>query len=241
MNAPPVPAETTLVAGEFAGNSSSSPSWFVSILFWTSLLLAATMYGAVALSPKLAEWLRAREQYARNAVQLVRLEDEVVYLERVAQALRQDPEFARRVAQTPPTPASDTVPASRGSTASRRPPVRRSNENLPVAPELRFGSVTPDASPRPPVVQPPFAGVVMRFASEAPLRRWLLTTSVLLVLFGFTFLNDSENGYVRHTARAIYAIGLFPLRRYWSLRTPTIVVADVPATPQSPAGSPPAN
>ena len=188
------------------------------------------LYAAVALSPKLAEWIRAREQYARNAVQLVRLEDEVVYLERVAQALRQDPEFARRVARTPPEPVSNL--ASAGQVAP---------ENLPVAPESRYGSVVPPASARPHVDPPPFAAVVMRFACDNPLRHWLLTAAVVVILFGFTFLNDSENGYLRSAARALSAIVLFPVRRYWSVRTPSNAAADVPGRPQSPVESPPEN
>ncbi len=187
-------------------NAHGSASWVVSLLFWLSLMVAAVLYAAVALSPKLAEWIRVREQFSQNAVRLVRLEENVDYLERVATALESDPEFARRLAQ-----------ASMPGVSSRL-------EIVPVTRELLFGGVSDrksaaDAeesqpSPRIQVVRPAFAEAVFHLASHERHRRWLLFAAAAITLFGFTFLNDSESGSLRSLMNSLLWVVSLPARRY---------------------------
>ncbi|MEJ7590584.1 MAG: hypothetical protein WKF77_03490 [Planctomycetaceae bacterium] len=89
-------------------------SLLISIAFWISLLVSTVMYAAVSLSPKLADWISVRQQHAANAGRLQELEYEVDYLERVAAALKSDPEFAHRLVQTTQSGStqSEFVPVS---------------------------------------------------------------------------------------------------------------------------------
>lgn len=177
----------------------ATASWVVSLCFWMTLVLASVMYAGVALSPKLAEWISAREQFAGNAAQLVRLEDDIEYLERVKNALESDPQFARRLAQ-----ASMPDQFSQG-------------EILPVATELLFGgqvAAVPISDSQIDSRRSGPATVVFHLASHQEHRRMLLAASVLLTIMGFTFLNDSESGSLRAIGRAILWVARIPLRRY---------------------------
>ena len=69
-------------------------SFLISTAFWAALMVSAVMYAAVSLTPKMADWISVRQQHAANAMRLQELEDEADYLERVAAALKRDPEFA---------------------------------------------------------------------------------------------------------------------------------------------------
>ena len=73
------------------------------------------MYAAVSLSPKLADWISVRQQHAANAVRLQEMEDEADYLERVAEALKSDPEFAHRLVHATQSGSTQNefVPVSR--------------------------------------------------------------------------------------------------------------------------------
>jgi len=55
---------------ESAMISQTAGSLLISLAFWMSLLIAATMYAGVALSPKLADWINVRQQYLSNAMRL---------------------------------------------------------------------------------------------------------------------------------------------------------------------------
>jgi hypothetical protein len=88
--------------------SQSVGSFFMSVSFWLTLTVAGIMYAAVSLSPKLAAWINVRQQYVTNATRLSQLEDEVDYLERVAEALKTDPEFAKRLIRANQNPARMT-------------------------------------------------------------------------------------------------------------------------------------
>ncbi len=170
-------------------------SFLMSIAFWISLLVSAVMYAAVSLSPKLADWISVRQQHAANAGRLQELEDEADYLERVAAALKSDPEFARRLVHT----------TQSGSTP---------REFVPVANRLIFGG-TEAKSPEPrSLVRPAVAEVVMHLASHQQHRTWLLFGAAGLTVLAFTLLNDSGAGIMQAVVSSIQGFSQAALARY---------------------------
>lgn len=159
--------------------SQTAGSFLVSVAFWLSLLISAGMYASVALSPKLADWIKVRQQYLTNAARLKQLDEEVNYLERVANALKSDPEFARRLVKSHQNPQSIDA------------------EFLPVSPELLFGGTSPTSEDIPAVVQPAVAEMVFHLASDRQHRSYLLAGAAGLTLLAFTLLNDAGVGIVR--------------------------------------------
>ena len=153
--------------------SQSVGSFFMSVSFWLTLTVAGTMYAAVALSPKFAAWINIRQQYVTNATKLTQLEDEVDYLERVAEALKTDPEFAKRL-----------IRANQNFGA-------QGAEFIPVSKGLLFGGAEAKEYTAPQVIQPAFAKVVFHMASHEQHRSWLLAGSAGLTLLAFTLLNDA--------------------------------------------------
>ena len=143
------------------------------------------MYAAVALSPKLADWISVREQHAANAIRLQELEDEADYLERVSAALKSDPEFAHRLVHA----------TQSGSTE---------NEFVPVSGSLVFGGVRDKTSAEQPLVQPAVAELVMHMASHQKHRTWLLSGAAGLTVLAFTLLNESGAGIMQ----AVYGSAL---------------------------------
>lgn len=153
--------------------TQSVGSFFMSVSFWLTLTVAGTMYAAVALSPKFAAWINVRQQYVTNATRLTQLEDEVDYLERVAEALKTDAEFANRLIR------ANQNPDSQGT------------EFIPVSKGLLFGGSEAKEYKAPQVIQPAFAKVVFHLASHEQHRTWLLAGSAGLTLLAFTLLNDA--------------------------------------------------
>jgi len=159
--------------------SQTAGSFLLSIAFWLVLLIAATLYASVALSPKIADWINVRQQYLANAGRLTQLADEADYLERVAAALKSDPEFARRL-----------VRANQNSGSGGA-------ELVPVSQDLLFGGTAKKAPLEVQVVQPVVAKAVFHLASHQQHRTWLLMVSASLTLLAFTLLNDAGVGIVR--------------------------------------------
>lgn len=167
---------------------SSTGSLIVSLSFWCSLTAASLMYAAVSLSPRLEEWLTARDQYASNAHRLHVLENEVDYLERVVDAMKKDPEFARRMSeqiQLSPSPVSEsgfeptTVAAPDGTPPSSVSVSTMEQPRLPSAAlpgELRKG--------------------ILDLATNSELRTGLLAFAAGLTLLAFTLLNESGKAIV---------------------------------------------
>lgn len=160
-------------------------SFFMSVSFWLTLTVAGIMYAAVSLSPKLAAWINVRQQYVTNATRLTQLEDEVDYLERVAEALKTDPEFAKRLIRANQNPGSQET------------------EFIPVSKGLLFGGAETKEYTVPEVVRPAFAKVVFHLASHEKHRTWLLAGSAGLTLLAFTLLNDAGIGIVQSALAAI--------------------------------------
>ena len=184
---------------ESVPDEEPSPSWAVSICFWSAILIAAGTYTAVALSPKLAVWNQVRHEYRRNAKQLVSLDSEVDYLERVRSALESDPEFVRQLS---------------GLSGSERQD--GSSEFIPVSGTLLFGNDrTDDSAAESVAVDPPYHTLITTLARHTRLRTGLLIFSACLTLFAFAFLNDAGSGLVHSAGRVIRATATLPARRYF--------------------------
>ena len=159
--------------------------WILSALFWPALLFAAGLYGVVALSPKLQTYLKKRKAWHDRQERLVALERRVHYLQRVAKALEHDPEFKAEVARI-------ELDASRPG-----------DERLPVDSDLTLEAVNvPNSRPRGDE-EPAYLFVIQQCAENKPLRQLLLGGAVLTVLFGFTYLHESQIGRIRKTAGVI--------------------------------------
>jgi len=173
-----------------------SAKWAVSLLFWSMLLIAALMYGLVALAPRLFAWIENRHDFITNAHQLQALETEIDYLERVRDALESDPDFVRRLAN-----------ASIDEDISE-------TEIIPVSGTLIFGSED-QLQDRMPVVEAPVGTwLVQRFASDRQLRHGVMMSASLLVVFAFTVLNGTGERLVSSVSRLAVAIVHVPLTRY---------------------------
>ncbi len=184
-------------------SASGATLWVVSLLFWFTLLISVMMYALVALSPKLAEWIQVRQQYAQNAARLVQLEEHVDYLERVAITLRSDPEFAQRL-------AAASIP---GRSSGR--------QLVPVTPELLFGGVisqpadSQNGQPAVQLVHPIIADLVQLLASDQHVRHWVLTLAATLTLISFALLNESGGDLLRTSGQLIVQITSQFIHRYF--------------------------
>lgn len=202
-------------------SAHETASWVVSLLFWLTLVAASLMYSAVALSPKLAEWIAAQEVYIGNAARLVELEDDVEYLERVRAALESDPEFALRLARA-------SLPDTKDRT-----------NVVPVASELLFGGLAGKTDRKVSSSERPLLSrTIFHLASHQPHRQALLISSILLTILGFTFLNDSESGSLRSIGRGVLWVVGLPARRYRRESEPAPSIA-VSTTDNAGAGSAP--
>ena len=171
-------------------------SLLVSVSFWFVLLVAAGMYAAVALAPKLASWMNAHEQYADNAARLAALEEEADYLERLTAALKSDPAFAVRL-----------VDAAQRQSARETGLVGFSGDSLPSEPPANSGVVQS-------AIQQPLAGLVFHLASHEPHRNWLLVGSCSLTLLAFSLLNEAGSGVVLSMLAMISSAVRLALGRY---------------------------
>jgi hypothetical protein len=187
-------------------------SLLISLAFWMSLLIAATMYAAVALSPKLADWINVRQQYLSNAMRLQELEDEADYLERVAAALKSDPEFAGHLVR-----AHQNVG-------------QNDSEFVPVSHDLLFGGSVRKTYDEPVVVQPAVASLVYHLASHEQHRYWLLAAAAGLTLTAFTLMNEAGAGMLTACLRTGVRIFTAVTQRY---RKPAPEPALIDAMPDS--------
>ena len=183
-------------------SADGASSWAVSLCFWSALLVSASVYAVVALAPKFAVWNQVRHEYRRNTEQMIALEEDVDYLERVEVALKTDPEFVQRLA------------------GLSKPNADNNEEFIPVSGNLLFGYMADEAVARPNLPkQPPYHGLVMSLATRSRLRTGLLAFSACLTVFAFTFFNDAGSNLVQSAGRVMKATALLPVRRYFQEQT----------------------
>ena len=174
-------------------------SWLVSILFWLTLLTAGSLYGMVALAPKLSVWMTLRANYVANQVQLVRLEDQVNYLKKVAHALEHDPHFTAEVARM----------EFRAGHANA--------ESIPVDDQLSLSARTaPAVVERPDLILPWYSGLVKTVATNPTVRYVLMGMAAVLIVVSFTFLHDASEMTIRSACRGMMSGGQRVIRRYYS-------------------------
>lgn len=155
------------------GAVAEESGWGSSALFWLCLLVAAAMYGSVALAPKLLASLTLKREHYAQQVRLVDLERRVAYLDRVVEAMESEPEFAAQLARVDFDAA------------------RPGDERISVEPALSL-----DAREIAPSQATPASAATMlipllrQLTDRHELRRALLTISAALVIFAFAFLQD---------------------------------------------------
>ncbi|WP_166824516.1 hypothetical protein [Thalassoroseus pseudoceratinae] len=166
--------------------TSSTRAWGVSILFWLAIVLAVTLYGAVALSPKLLKWRQLKVEKYNNQVKLVTLEWQVKYLKRVVRAFEHDPNFAAEQARI------DFDASQPGE------------ERIPVDPSLTLDSRTskpifPKADAR----LPWYADTLDMLSTHDGLRRACLISAALITVVSFTFLQESQVQGFKNFVRSV--------------------------------------
>lgn len=155
----------------------------VSVLFWLSLFAAAFLFGSAVLAPSYAQWHATREALLRGQRSLIELEREVRWLRR-AVAVRSRP------------PQSDALA------------IDGEQITLPLpAPSEKPARADEPAAPEP----PPYGQWLLFVAAHPRLQTRFLLAAALLVLTGFTMLNDSAPGD---------PADLPPVRRYWRAPPP---------------------
>jgi len=142
----------------------------VSLLFWFCLLLAALLFAAVSLAPKLLDSLQLRSQFDQNQRQLVAMEHQTEQLQRVIEAIQTDADFSAEL------------------TRIEFDAVLPGEEVIPVEMDLKLDLRSLETPSLPPiqVVQEWFEPVVLRLASDTRLRNGFLGAAVLLVIVSFT-------------------------------------------------------
>lgn len=177
-------AHVPLPAGEEAPVESA---WFVSLLFWLALLVAAGLYAAVALAPRYLAWLELREEFYRNQVRLVALERQAAYLNSVVAALENDSQFAAELARI-------DFDASRPG-----------EERIPVERHLSLDGRSADPAAAPLASSLPwYAPLVALAAQDHRLRRNVLIAAAVVVIVAFTFLHESQAPQIRAAARNVH-------------------------------------
>lgn len=154
--------------------SETQASWLGSVVGWMCLFLAAASYGAVHLSPRLLTMVKLQHEFDTNQLRLVLLENQLQELDRMAQALEQDPEFAAAMA--------------RSEFTADRPGEQR------IAVEPHLTQQPHDLSPQLEVPEPPwpwYTPLLKLVVDYRPLNTGLLVAAAFLILFAFVPLHGT--------------------------------------------------
>lgn len=155
------------------GVDESGEGWGISLLFWVCLLVAAGLFAAVALAPRLLTYLELRAEYESNQQQLVSLEQQVDSLRRVVAAFENEPEFTAELARIDfdaSRPGDERIAVDRRLSLDAGPRPAR-----PVKSSASF-----DWPRRPLSV----------IAHETIVRRTALVFAALLTIVAFTFFQE---------------------------------------------------
>lgn len=155
--------------------ASTGAAWGTSVLFWVSMFFAAGLYGVVALSPKLLATMKLDREYYNNQVELVRLERQVQYLERVTQAFQSDPEFAAEVA------------------GFEFNATRQGEQQILVDERLTLAPAAAEPELPPLRVMPWYAPMLEQLATGSALRTFLLCGAGAITLMAFGFMHDGRD------------------------------------------------
>ena len=147
----------------------------ISVGFWGCLLVAVGIYGLVVLSPKVVRWAERRQQVERNQRQLVDLQHQVDYWQRLTDELETNAKFR------------DSFQSSSTDEAKNEP------GTISVETSLRYqGPASPsdqhDITPR----HAPLLSICERVSSSSWIRVAGLATSAGMLLLAFTSLVESR-------------------------------------------------
>lgn len=184
--------------------------WIVSLGFWLLLLAAAALYALAALSPKLLVWVQERSRYRANQVRLVALERQVRYLERVGDALENEPAFAAALA--------------RADFDAMRP----GEERIAMESSLTLKTREVEPAHRPRISRPWYASLLTAFVEHEQLSTRTLVAAAVLAAAAFTFFHEPQSRGLR------YASGPLALPVRWLNRRYTRPERTQPVRDQGP-------
>lgn len=169
------------------GHSTDDASFrpLAALAFWCCLFLSGILFAALALAPRLKTYRELEREYATVQHELTTAERRVDELQKVADALEHDPEFAAEQARID----FDIVGPE---------------ERIPVGRQLSLGGMPADQAAAKEVLQPfpqnllntPFLDTL---CDDASVRQPLLGTAAFLIVVAFTLLcrtrtsDDSDN------------------------------------------------
>ena len=169
----------------FGGNNNSNETvsgLIVSLLFWFSLLMAASLFASVALAPKLAETLRLRDLHTVNQLKLVSVERQNEQLQGVVEAIQHDKDFAAEM------------------TRIEFDAIRSDEEIIPVGIGLKLetrGVATPSSQPVVPRAW--YRPWLTLLTENDSLRSNLLGAAAALVVVSFTWFQPaSADRFTKH-------------------------------------------
>ncbi|MDA0590375.1 MAG: septum formation initiator family protein [Planctomycetota bacterium] len=152
----------------------SALEWVVSLLFWGQMIAAASLYGVVALAPKLTVFVELQNDHLRTQTQLVSLENHIHELEKVVVALQDDPRVIEELARLDldaSRPDETRIPLEGGETLQSR---------------LGQTMHVPD------VGRAWYQPLLQAFAENTSLRVTSLGVAAALVVISFTFFHPSQ-------------------------------------------------
>jgi cell division protein FtsB len=156
-------------------HETSLLQWVVSFLFWGQLLLAGSLYGSVAMAPKLATYVELNDEYVAAQTQLVRLEQQVLELRKITESLERDPSLLEELARIDldaTRPGEELIPLQDDLTLQSRITTQRV-------------TVSESSSEW-------YSPVLMAMATDRQLRTTSLLVAAVLVLVAFTFFQPSQ-------------------------------------------------
>jgi cell division protein FtsB len=157
-----------------AASDEPTSGWFKSISFWLCLLIAAVLFGAVSLAPRVRDFIRLDHAVRQNQWELVRIEDRIEQLEGIARSLRDDTEFVSRLAQA--------------DLRAQEPNVQQ----IPVDEHLVLRPTTGDGGPPPPAMSLPiYLPILDTLADNRDVGNALLAVAAASVIFAFTYFQDA--------------------------------------------------
>jgi len=160
----------------------------MSVAFWSSLLISATVYASVALPPKYLAYLELKGEYYNGQVELVTLEKQAKYLKRVIRALETDPNYAAELARVD-FDANDSE-----------------GESIPVGSTLELKTKQLAPLFQKSKMLPWYGPAVRILALNDSLRSSLLIFSGALILVAFTFLHDAPKRSLQVLLKPAYFI-----------------------------------
>jgi cell division protein FtsB len=152
----------------------STLEWIVSLLFWGQMVVAASLYGVVALAPKLTAFVELQNKHLKTQTQLVSLENHIHELEKVVVSLQDDPRVIEELARLDldaARPDETRIPLEGGVTLQSR---------------LGQSMHVPD------VGRAWYQPLLQAFAEHTSLRVTSLAVAAALVVISFTFFHPSQ-------------------------------------------------